>query len=226
MPHAKLPIQKLMIKVGVFDSGIGGKSVAEAIERGLPDIEVIYANDAAHMPYGDKKPAEVLGFVTPILQGLVEQGCTYIVIACNTVTTHHIGKLRQRISVPLIGIEPMVKPAAAITKTGVIAICATPATLASARYAELKHLYAGGKTVLEPDCSQWAYMIEHNQVNHAQISAQINEVCDEGADVIVLGCTHYHWIQDVIQRVARGRAVIMQPEQAIIQRLQTLLQLP
>lgn len=215
-----------MPKIGVFDSGIGGKSVAEAIARGLPDVDVVYASDPVHMPYGDKTPAEVLGFVTPILQALVDQGCEYIVIACNTVTTHHIVELRTRFAVPLIGIEPMVKPAAAITKTGVIAVCATPATLTSSRYGELKKQYANNIVVLEPDCRQWAYMIEHNQVNRAQIAEQINAVCDKGADVIVLGCTHYHWIQDVIQQLARGRAVVVQPEQAIIQRLQSLLLLP
>lgn len=214
-----------MRKVGIFDSGIGGKSVSDAIQKALPDIEVIYADDREHMPYGDKSPQEVLGLVTPILQGLVERGCEYIVIACNTVTTHHIKTLRGIIPVPLIGIEPMVKPAVATTKTRVVAVCATPATLASPRYAELKRLYGKHVTILEPDCSRWAYMIEHNQLNHQTLAVQIEELCAAGADVIVLGCTHYHWIQDVIQDMVQGRATVIQPEQAVVKRLALLMSL-
>lgn len=118
-----------MHTIGVFDSGIGGKSVALALERDLPQVKVIFVNDTAHVPYGSKPMDQVLGYVVPILEDLVEQGCEAIVIACNTVTTNLIQYLRLVIAVPLIGIEPMVKPAAEVTKSGVIAICATPATL-------------------------------------------------------------------------------------------------
>ncbi|HSX33307.1 MAG TPA: glutamate racemase [Candidatus Saccharimonadales bacterium] len=212
------------MKIGVFDSGIGGLSVARAIQKALPDAEVIFKDDHQHMPYGDKPSAAVLSLVEPILQALVRQGCQVIVIACNTVTTTLITQLRERIAVPLIGVEPMVKSAAATTKTGVIAVCATPATLSSARYAWLKQSYAQGVRVLEPDCSQWARMIEHNQISERQIAQEITTVCDQGADVIVLGCTHYHWIEELVQRIAAERAVVIQPEQPVIQRLRRVLQ--
>jgi glutamate racemase len=175
------------------------------------------------VPYGDKPPAEVLGYVAPLLEGLVAQGCDVVVIACNTVTTQHIAALRQRIQVPLVGIEPMVKPAAAATKTGVIAVCATPGTLTSERYAWLKREFAQGVTVLEPDCGRWAYMVEHNQVNEAEIKRQIDEICDAGADVIVLGCTHYLWIEELLKRLAVERAVVIQPEQPVVARLKHVL---
>lgn len=212
-----------MTNIGVFDSGKGGLSVANAIQKALPDDTVIFVNDHDHMPYGDKQPAEVLSLVLPILQRLVEQGCSVIVIACNTVTTTLIDDLRERIPVPLIGIEPMVKPAAARSNSGVIAVCATPSTLASKRYAWLKNAYAAGITVLEPDCSRWASMIENNQVNQDSLRAQINDLCDQGADVIVLGCTHYHWIEDTIQEIAAQRAVVVQPEQPVIGQLKRVL---
>jgi glutamate racemase len=212
-----------MHTIGVFDSGIGGLSVARAIEHARPGDKIIYVNDKVHVPYGDKTPAQLLGFVVPILQGLVGQGCEVIVIACNTVTTTIIGELRAQLPVPLIGIEPMVKPAAEATRTGVIAVCATPATLTSKRYAWLKTTYAAGKTVLEPDCHDWAYMIEHNRVNEDVIARQIDTLCAHKADVIVLGCTHYHWIEKVIRRLAAGRAQIIQPEQAIVARLSAVL---
>jgi glutamate racemase len=211
------------MRIGVFDSGVGGLSVARAIQKALPGEKIIYANDKAHVPYGDKTPAELQELVTPILQKLGERGCSIIVIACNTLTTTLIADLRARLSVPLVGMEPMVKPAGEQTKSGVIAVCATPATLASARYQWLKNSYAHGLKVLEPDCSDWAYMIEHKTVDGQKICARIEEVLAEGADQIVLGCTHYHWIEREIKAMASGRAQILQPESAIVDRLNTLL---
>jgi len=212
-----------MAKIGVFDSGAGGLSVAKAIEKAFPDDTITYVNDKAHVPYGNKMPEEIIAFMTPILQQLITDGCEVIVIACNTATTLVINDLRKLFNVPLIGIEPMVKPAAAQTKTGVIAVCATPGTLASPRYQWLKDTYASETTVLEPDCSRWAYMIEHNKVQQEYIAAEINEVCDKGADVIVLGCTHYHWIESMILQLAAGRAAVIQPEPAIIRQLSVTL---
>jgi glutamate racemase len=212
-----------MAKIGVFDSGIGGLSVANSIKKAMPDDQVIFLNDAEHMPYGDKTPKQVLGLVTPILQKLVTEGCEAIVIACNTVTTTLIKDLRERITVPLIGMEPMVKPAAEQTKTGIIAVCATPATLGSERYAWLKETYASDVQVIEPDCSKWAYMIQHDEVREETIRKQIEAVCEQGADIIVLGCTHYHWIEDLIQSIAAKRAVVVQPEQPVIAQLQRVL---
>lgn len=210
--------------IGVFDSGVGGRSVARAIERDFPTDTVIFVNDSQHVPYGDKTPEQVLSFVVPILEDLVQQGCQTIIIACNSVTTMLIAQLRAVIPVPLIGMEPMVRPAAALTQTKTIAVCATPMTLASKRYQWLKESYATGITVLEPECNTWAYMIEHNEVNEALIRSQIEHVCWAGADVIVLGCTHYHWIEDTIQEIAAHKATVIQPEQAVIARLHHVLQ--
>lgn len=211
------------MKIGVFDSGIGGKSVAAAIARAYPEADVIFRDDRAHMPYGTKLPAEVLGYVVPILESLVDESVDCIVIACNTVSTTLIGELRQRFSLPLVALEPMVKPAAEQTKSGVIAVCATRATLHSTRYATLKQQYAEGITVLEPDCSDWAYLIEHSQMNEAKIRQDIEPAVAAGADVIVLGCTHYHWIEEEIKAIIAGRAMVLQPETAIVRRLATVL---
>lgn len=213
-----------MYTIGVFDSGLGGRSVADAIEQAFPDSNVLFRNDVQHLPYGDKSPSELLKYVVPILEDLVKEGCDTIVIACNTVTTTLIAQLREIITVPLVGIEPMVKPAATLTKTGVIAVCATPTTLSSERYAWLKNTYAKGVTVLEPDCSDWASMIEADQIDKESIAARIEDACDRNADVIVLACTHYHWIEEIIIAIAKGRAVVIQPESAIIQRLKQVLE--
>lgn len=211
------------MQVGVFDSGIGGQSVADAIKAALPGLTVDFRCDPDHMPYGTKPPEEVRGYVLPILLQMQTDGCNAIVIACNTITTTLIDDLRQHVSAPLVAIEPMVKPASAVTQSGIIAVCATPATLASARYQALKQQYAQGITVLEPDCSDWALMIEHDAVDDEQIAKTINGVIKEGADVIVLGCTHYHWIEEKIASLSTGKATILQPEQAIIEQLKRVI---
>lgn len=210
--------------VGVFDSGVGGKSVANAIKRALPEHTVILREDRAHLPYGTKSPDEILGYIIPIFQELVDEGCEVIVIACNTVSTTLVGTLRQHFNIPLIATEPMVKPAAALSKSKVIAVCATPTTLASKRYSFLKDSYTKGITVLEPDCSDWTMLIENNLINDQKIVSRIEEVLQKGADVIVLACTHYHWIENEIRKLANGRAQVIQPESALIEQLKRVLE--
>lgn len=197
--------------------------MAQAIQRAIPGIEVLLREDREHVPYGTRSPAEILGFVIPIFQELVDAGCQVIVVACNTVSTTLIEELRQRFEVPLVAVEPMVKPAVALTKSKVIAVCATPTTLASKRYAELKRTFAAGITVLEPDCGDWARMIEHDQLDRQKIAGRINDSLGAGADVIVLACTHYHWIETDIVAIAAGKATVLQPEQAVIKRLKQVL---
>lgn len=207
------------MKIGVFDSGVGGLSVANAIHQALPEHEILLMEDRQHIPYGTKKPEELLKLVVPIFRQMVSEGCQVIVVACNTVSTNLIEDLRQQFTIPLVAMEPMIKPAAEQTKSKIIAVFATPATLKSRRYASLKKEYAKGIRVLEPDCSDWAYMIEHKQVDDAKIHERIQEVLDEKADVIVLGCTHYHWIEELINNMSVGRATVIQPEQPVIKQL-------
>ncbi len=211
-----------MIRIGVFDSGVGGKSVANAITKALPDVTVTFVNDVANVPYGSKTPDELYGLVLPILQNLAQQS-EVIVVACNTVSTTIINRLREVIKIPLIAIEPMVKPAAELTQSGVIAVCATPTTLASTRYQELKQTYAAGVTVIEPDCSDWSRMVETNTIDKEHIAERISNACQQGADVIVLGCTHYHWIEDLIKQATIGQATVLQPEQPVIQQLKKVI---
>lgn len=211
------------VKIGVFDSGVGGLAMANAVRQALPDAEVILRQDKEHVPYGLRPPEQILGFVVPIFQSMIDEGCQVIVVACNTVTTTLINELRERFSTPLVAVEPMVKPASKLTRNKVIAVCATPTTLASPRYKWLKDEYADGIKVLEPDCSDWSAMIEQERVNQTAIAERINAVLSENADVIVLACTHYHWIEEEIRDLARGRAQVIQPTTAIIEQLKRVL---
>jgi glutamate racemase len=212
-----------MRKIGVFDSGVGGLSVVYALQEAVTDVEIIFKNDTKNVPYGDKSPKLLLKLVLPILTELIDEGCETIVIACNTVTTTLIEDLRKQIKVPLIGMEPMIKPASNMSKTKTIAVCATPTTLSSNRYKWLKEEYAKGVKVLEPDCSNWSYMIETNQIDRQKIEDLVDSLCEQNADVIVLGCTHYHWIEDIIRETAGEKVKVLQPEQQVITRLKQVL---
>jgi glutamate racemase len=210
-------------KIGVFDSGVGGQSVINAIHKELPDLKIVYKDDKKHLPYGDKTVGEIHKFVQPIFREFLKEGCEVIVVACNTLTTNLIQDLRKEFKVPMVGMEPAVKPAAAASKTKVIAVCATPRTLTSKRYAWLKKEYAAGVKVLEPDCSKWALWIENNQLEREKIAETVEQICGQGADQIVLGCTHYHWIEELIRQSAKGRAEVVQPEEPVIKQLKRVL---
>ncbi|MEO7904404.1 MAG: aspartate/glutamate racemase family protein [Candidatus Saccharimonadales bacterium] len=212
------------MKLGVFDSGIGGEAVAAALRVSFPDAQVITVNDRLHVPYGDRSSSEVILLTNAAIQPLLREQCDVIILACNTATALAIQTLRSAYpQQQFIGIEPMIKTAAARTKSGIVAVCATPATLASERYDQLLADYGAGIRILEPNCRDWARMIENNLLEHQLIRQTVTTMCDQGADVIVLGCTHYHWIKDLIVETAGDRAVVIEPSDAIGRRVQQLL---
>ena len=214
------------MKLGVFDSGIGGEAVALALQKTFPAAAIITVNDTPNVPYGSKSPETVRELTDVAIGPLLAQHCDVIILACNTATAHAIEFLREKYpQQKFIGIEPMIKTAAAATNTGMIAVCATPATLASERYKTLLAAHGQHLTVIEPDCHDWAYRIEHNTLNEAHITEVIAPLLARDVDVIVLGCTHYHWIKEVIVRLANGQAAVLEPSEAIGRRVKALLKL-
>lgn len=215
---------KYMVKIGVFDSGIGGKAVAEKLEQLFPSVEITFVNDSANVPYGSRRRADIIRLTIEAIQPLVDAKCDAIVIACNTATTNAINDLREKYpDIHFVGIEPMVKPAAKLTKTNTIAVLATPSTLASHRYHELKRHWAARLVVVEPDCSSWASMIERGDADRIDIDTFIRELKRWDIDVIVLGCTHYHWLKHRIEKVAGPHIRVLEPSDAIGARLDSLL---
>lgn len=212
------------MKIGVFDSGIGGKSIADKLEIDFPEMQVLYVDDHLHVPYGSRSNDEIIQLTNAAIQPLLAAECDVIVLACNTATAAAIEYLRDTYPVtPFVGLEPMVGPAVELTKSGIVAMCATPFTLGSDRYNNLKHKYATDVTILEPDCEQWAYMIEHNQVEDKKIADVIADVCENGADVIVLACTHYHWIKEKILEMTNNKVTVIDPSDAISRRVHEIL---
>jgi len=214
------------MRLGIFDSGIGGKVIAESLVKFFPKAEILVVDDKKNVPYGEKSNQEIINLTDAAIQPLLRQSCDVIIIACNTATAVAIDILREKYpNQKFIGIEPMIKTASELTKTNKIAVLATTATLKSQRYRNLIEKYGEKLEIIEPDVSNWALMIEENQINYQSISRVVGKVCDKKADVIVLGCTHYHWIKDLIIKLTNQRASVIEPSEAIGKRVKNLLNL-
>ncbi|WP_300345219.1 aspartate/glutamate racemase family protein [Nesterenkonia sp.] len=204
------------MKIGVFDSGAGGQAVAERLRQLLPQATVITADDPNHVPYGSRSAAEVHRLTDAAIQPLLRENCDVIVLACNTATAAAIDKLRADYPhVPFVGLEPMVKPACSSSATGAVAVCATPATLGSRRYQRLKETWAEGVTVVEPDCSAWAEMIQHGRAESVPLTELQDLVQRHRVDVVVLACTHYHWLKPRIEAALGPGVPVLEPSDAI-----------
>ena len=214
------------MKLGVFDSGIGGKAVARDLQVNFPDADVLYVDDHEHVPYGTKTRDKIFELTNAAIQPLLSAECDVIVLACNTATAAAIESLRALYpEQKFIGLEPMVKTASQLTKSGVVTICATPYTLQSDRYTNLKSRFAQNTTIFEPDCSDWASMIEHNAIDDTKIEQVVNQALQNDSDVIVLACTHYHWIKQRISELAGSGVTVIDPSEAIVRRVKQLLSL-
>ena len=204
------------MQIGVFDSGIGGEAVAARLRELLPQARVLTANDRPHVPYGSRSEEEVYQLTKQALRPLLEARCEAIVLACNTATAAAIDQLRSDYpSTAFVGLEPMVKPASVMSRSKKIVVCATPATLNSQRYSRLKADWAADVTVLEPDCATWAAIIERQATARVDLGQVISAVTQQGADVVVLACTHYHWIKPQVELAVGPQVTVLEPSDAI-----------
>lgn len=206
--------------IGVFDSGLGGLSVLAAIAHALPRADLVYLADTAHVPYGDKDDVFIRARVLTIGRYLVAQGCTLIVVACNTATAAAVAALREALpNVPVVGVEPGVKPAAAASQSGRIAVLTTPSTARSARLSRLIQRHAGNVQVDVLPCPGWATKVETLQLDDhsfaATAHAHLAPALAAGADQIVLGCTHYAFLAPVLEPIIAGRAVLVDVADAV-----------
>ncbi|MEM7571735.1 MAG: glutamate racemase [Bacteroidota bacterium] len=214
--------------IGVFDSGIGGLTVANAVSSLLPAENLIYIADNARAPYGRRTPAEVQQFSRQITDQLLRAGAKLILVACNTATARAIDQLRLDFpTIPFVGIEPAVKPAAAATSSGVIGVLATQITLGSERYQQLASRYTGELRVIEDPCIGLVLKIEAG-ASEKELRPFLEDIlhpmCAAGADTIVLGCTHYPLIADQIQAICGPAVTLINPAQATARQLAHVLE--
>lgn len=191
--------------IGIFDSGVGGLSVLAALHRMSPRHPLHYVADSGHAPYGDRDPTHVIERSLRVADHLRHHGATMLVVACNTATAWAIDTLRQRHpDLLLVGVEPGVKPAAARSRSGTIAVMATPSTLSSPRFAQLVQRHAPDCHVLPLPCPGLAAAIEAGPAAHDEVERLLDQhmapLTGSDADVVVLGCTHYPFVRDAIAR--------------------------
>lgn len=217
--------------IGIFDSGVGGLSVFREIRRLLPREDYIYYADNANCPYGDRPVEFVIGRAREITELLIREGAQIIVVACNTATAAAINTLRAEYSdkrsadvrermlrlsggrqdhIMFIGMEPAVKAAAKLTRSGVVGVLATAGTLHGEKYISTRDHYTAGVTVVEHIGEGFVELVESGDTDGSMaesvVSLSVRPLLDAGADIIVLGCTHYPFLSDTIRKVASGIA--------------------
>lgn len=206
--------------IGVFDSGIGGLSVLNAVAAALPGTRLVYLADNRHLPYGNKSEAFIRERVLAIGAYLAANGCDLVIVACNTATAAAIEALRQALpQVFIVGVEPGVKPAASRSSSKRIAVLATESTAKSTRLRNLVTRFGNGCTVEIVACPGWATRVEALDFGDAGFGREIEEtlapVLDRGADQVVLGCTHYAFIKPLLEPLCAGRAEIVDVADAV-----------
>jgi len=213
--------------IGVFDSGIGGLSVLKEIHQLLPQENLIYVGDSAHAPYGDRSAKYVRERSQAIADFLLDQGVKAIVIACNTATAEAATQLRETMDVPVIGLEPAVKPAAQLSKSGVIGVLATQRTINSERLLGLTERYAKDKKVLAQACPGLVEQIEACKLDHPDtdklLSEYIQPLLDQGADALILGCTHYPFLLPAIRKLVGNEIKILETGKPVAEQLKRIL---
>ena len=205
-PEARIPNPGSNAPIGVFDSGVGGLSVLREIRRELPAEDLIYVADSGYAPYGDRPEDYVRGRAIAIMEFLRAQHVKAVVVACNTATGIAVDALRARYIEPIVAIEPAVKPAAAQTRSKIVGVLATTQTLAGQKFAKLVSTHAGDVEVLTQACPGLVEQVERGAFTAASTRSLVEQylrpMLDRGADTIVLGCTHYPFVSDVIRDVA------------------------
>ncbi len=214
---------KKQLPIGIFDSGLGGLTIHEQIRSLLPTENLIYVADNAHLPYGNKSESYVRSRSHAIAEFLGMQDVKAIVVACNTATSAAIDTIRQAVQIPVVGIEPAVKPAAQATRRGKVGVLATRGTLSSERFAELMKKFGSNAEVLIQPCEGWVEQIETGRVEGPEaetlVASYVIPLIRSGVDCLVLGCTHYPFFEKLIQRVAGDEVTIIDPSEAVVRQL-------
>lgn len=215
--------------IGVYDSGFGGLSVWRELHRALPRESLIYLGDGKNCPYGTKSEEQIRELAERAVGDLVERGCKMVVVACNTATAAAIEYLRDRFShIPIVGLEPAVKPACAMTRSKVVGVMATERSLAGRKFLSTLERYGQGVEVLKVVGEGFVEAVEADAEQEPRteelVRRAVEPMIERGADVIVLGCTHYPFLGDVIRRVVGDREVaVIDSGEAVEKRVESLL---
>jgi glutamate racemase len=213
--------------VAIFDSGLGGLSVLRAVRTALPDERLIYAADSLYAPYGERDDDFIADRTLAIGEWLVSQGAKALVVACNTATSQSIAQARERLPIPVIGVEPGIKPASLTSQTRVVGVLATAVTLRSARFQALAERHTGDcRFILQPGHGL-VQAVERCDTDSPELIAllrsYVQPMLDANADTLVLGCTHYPFLDRAIRAIAGDRLALIDTSVAIARQLERQL---
>jgi glutamate racemase len=213
--------------IGVFDSGVGGLSVLRAIRDDLPAEDILYVADSGYAPYGDKPREFIEQRAIAIVEFLLRERVKAVVVACNTATGAAVDTLRTSFALPIVAMEPAVKPAAATTRSGVVGILATTQTLASSKFMKLVDAHSSGARLLVQPCPGLVDLVEEGDVSGARARALVERyvrpLLEQDADTLVLGCTHYPFLRPIIQELAGPAVSLIDPAVAVARELRRRL---
>lgn len=213
--------------IGVFDSGVGGLSILQAIRVMLPQEHLCYVADSGHAPYGTKPQTYLQERVFTLTDFLLSQNVKVLVIACNTATVATVADLRAKVSIPIVAVEPAVKPAVTVTQTGIVGVMATAATLASAQFSLLKDRFGGNVTILPQPCPRLVQQVEAGDLASPMTRSLIQQyatpLLEQGADTLVLGCTHFPFLRPLIEEVVGSEITIIDTGAAVARQLSRVL---
>lgn len=214
--------------VGVFDSGVGGLTVLQALRQELPHEHFLYVGDSGCAPYGDRAADFVVERAITITEFLVGQGAKAVVVACNTATAIAAEALRARFAIPIVAIEPAVKPAASRTRSRVVGVLATTGMLSSPNMGKLLASYGADVEFVIQPCPGLADQVEQGALaaeeTRAMVKRYVRPIIDKGGDILVLGCTHYPFLRPLIQEVAGPAVDVIDPALPVARELRRRLE--
>jgi len=214
--------------IGVFDSGVGGLSIMRELAQQLPHEDIVYFADTANCPYGPRSPKQIRGLTQAIISFLLTPGCKIIVVACNTASAAALHHLRERFDIPIVGMEPAVKPAAQETETQVVGVIATQTTFHGELFASLVQRFASHATVLEGVCPGLVEQVEAGKLDDPQTEAILRHclepMLEKGIDALTLGCTHYPFLIPTIKKIVGPKVKIIDPSPAVARQTKRVLE--
>ncbi len=209
--------------IGIFDSGVGGLSVAREIHKQLPNEDLLYIADSQYAPYGEKSSSVIEQRAATISEYLIKNNIKALVVACNTATAFAIQNLRTIYSLPIVGMEPALKPAVEKTKSGVVGIIATTRTLQSEKFNSLNTKFKSNVHIIAQACPGLVEQVELGDFSSRKtkdlVNCYVKRLLDKGVDTIVLGCSHYPFLSPLIQQCAGSNILVIDTGVAVTNEL-------
>jgi glutamate racemase len=216
--------------IGVFDSGVGGLTVASAIQKALPGEKIYYFGDTAHLPYGDRTEGQIIGYVFDIIEFLKKQGIKALVMACNTSSALVLPRLNGQVKVPTLGvIEFASRAALQASRSERIGVVANPLTVRSLAYPTgIKNISLNGTRIYQSPCPRWVPLVESGKTAGEEVERVVREdlepLMEAGVDTLILGCTHYPYLAPVIRKIMGDGVALVDPAQSVALRLKEILE--